>query len=65
MKLYEVNIVLNTNGEIDTSNTFTEFDEAQRFYEELGGSVMKEFLIYDDGYMIEEVACNYGHLTRR
>ena len=61
MTLYEVNTVLNTDGEIDTSNTFTDFDEAQRFYEDLGDSVMKEFLICDDGYMIEEVACNYGH----
>lgn len=62
MKYYEVNTVLNTDGEIATSNTFTDFDEARRFYESIGDDEMKEFLQVDEnGFFIREIDCNYGH----
>jgi hypothetical protein len=59
---YEVNTVLNTDGEIATSNTFTDFDEAQQFYESIDDDEMKEFLKVDEnGFFIREIDCNYGH----
>lgn len=61
MKYYEVNTVLNTNGEIATSNTFTDFDEARRFYESIGDDEMKEFLQVDEnGNYIDCIDMNYG-----
>lgn len=61
MEYYEVNTVLNTDGEIATSNTFTDFDEARRFYESIGEDEMKEFLQVDEnGYYIDCIDMNYG-----
>jgi hypothetical protein len=52
---------LNTDGEIATSNTFTNFDEARRFYESIGNDEMKEFLQVDEnGYMLDCIDMNYG-----
>lgn len=60
-KYYEVNTVLNTDGEIATSNTFTDFDEARRFYESIGDDEMKEFLQVDEnGCIIDCIDTNYG-----
>ena len=62
MKYYEVNTVLNTDGEIATSNTFTDFEEARRFYESIGDDEMKEFLQVDEnGIMLDCIDINYGH----
>ena len=61
MEYYEVNTVLNTDGEIATSNTFTDFDEARRFYESIGDDKMKEFLQVDEnGYILDCINMNYG-----
>ena len=61
-KYYEVNTVLNTDGDIATSNTFTDFDDARRFYESIGDDEMKKFLQVDEnGFFIREIDCNYGH----
>jgi hypothetical protein len=61
MKYYEVNTVLNTDGEISTSNTFTDFDEARRFYEKIGDDEIKEFLQVDEnGCIIDCIDTNYG-----
>lgn len=61
MKYYEVNTVLNTDGEIATSNTFTDYGEAQRFYERIGDDEMKEFLQVDEnGYYIDCIDMNYS-----
>ena len=62
MKYYEVNTVLNTDGEIATSNTFTDFDEARQLYESIGDDEMKEFLQVDEnGYILDCIDMNYGH----
>lgn len=61
MEYYEVNTVLNTDGEIATSNTFTDFDEARQFYESIGDDEMKEFLQVDEnGNYIDCIDMNYG-----
>lgn len=61
MKYYEVNTVLNKDGEIATSNTFMDFDEARRFYESIGDGEMKEIMLYDEEGYGEEIISNYGH----
>ena len=59
---YEVNTVLNTDGEIATSNEFDDFDEAWAFYQSIPNSEMKEILARDEnGCMFEEIDCNYGN----
>lgn len=61
MKYYEVNTVLNTDGEIDTSTTFTDFEEARRFYDIIGDDKMKELLQVDEnGNYIDCIDMNYG-----
>jgi hypothetical protein len=61
MVYYEVNTVLNTDGEIATSNTFTDFEEARRFYERIGDDEMKEFLQVDEnGNYIDCIDINYN-----
>lgn len=60
-KYYKVNTVLNTDGEIATSNTFTDFDEARRFYESIGDDEMKEFLQVDkNGNYLDCIDMNYN-----
>jgi hypothetical protein len=61
MKIYEVNTVKNNDGEIITSNSFLDLESATSFYNSIDNNEKKELLVYDDGYMIEEIACNYGH----
>lgn len=61
MKIYEVNTVKNNDGEIITSNSFSDLESATSFYNSIDNNEKKELLVYDDGYMVEEIACNYGH----
>lgn len=61
MEYYEVNTVLITGGKIVTNNTFTDFEEARRFYESIGDDEMKEFLQVDEnGNYIDCIDMNYG-----
>lgn len=62
MEYYEVNTIINIDGEIGTSNEFDDLEEAWAFYQSIPDCEMKEILARnEDGNMVEEIASNYGH----
>lgn len=58
---FEVNTCTDDNGNIATSNTFTDYFDALEFYDSINDE-KKEFLLVDcDGNLIKELQSNYGH----
>lgn len=58
---YEVNTLSPADGDIETSNTFVNREDAKAFYNDLDDDEPKELLRVDeDGNIIEEIESNYN-----
>lgn len=59
MKLYEVNTLFK-DGEIATSETFTDYLQARKYYDGIGNDIMKVISIVNRyGIVIREIEKNF------
>lgn len=59
MKLYEVNTLFK-DGEIATSETFTDYSQARKYYDGIGDDTMKILsLVSKHGSIIREIESNF------